>query len=49
MKPEKIIQFIFFKSEKGNMPVRDFLLSLSNDDCDKVGQDLMEVEYGWPI
>lgn len=39
----------FYKSDSGNEPVREWLLSLSKADRTKVGEDIKEVEFGWPI
>lgn len=39
----------FYVSAAGNMPVRDWILSLNTDDKRGVGKDIQKVEYGWPI
>lgn len=50
-KPEepKKIPLIFFKTERGNEPVREWLLSLNEEDRHTVGFDLMQVQYSWPV
>jgi len=39
----------FFESENGTMPVRDWLLSLSEADRKAIGDDVRTAEFGWPI
>ena len=39
----------FFLSENGKMPVRDWLLSLSEDDRKAIGNDICTAEFGWPV
>lgn len=39
----------FYRSDSGNEPVRDWLLSLTKADRTKVGEDIKEVEFGWPV
>ena len=45
----KIITVNFYKSEKGNEPVREWLKSLSKEDKIIIGEDIKTVEYGWPL
>lgn len=40
---------VFFKTETGGEPVREWLLSLSQEDRHTIGADLLAVQYGWPI
>jgi phage-related protein len=46
---QKRIPAIFFKTEAGGEPVRDWLKSLSRNDRKLIGTDIMTVEFGWPI
>jgi phage-related protein len=39
----------FFKTEAGNEPVKDWLLSLDWDSKKIIGNDIKTAEYGWPI
>ena len=39
----------FFKTETGNEPVREWLLSLSQDEKKIIGEDIKTVQFGWPI
>jgi phage-related protein len=45
----KTIIVNFYKSEKGNEPVREWLKSLSKEDKTIIGEDIKTVEYGWPL
>ena len=46
---QKRIPAIFFRTEAGGEPVRDWLRILSRDDRKLIGIDIMTVEFGWPI
>ncbi|MEM6903095.1 MAG: type II toxin-antitoxin system RelE/ParE family toxin [Pseudomonadota bacterium] len=39
----------FWQSEAGNMPVREWLLSLEEADRKAIGDDIRTAEFGWPI
>ncbi|MDR2214994.1 MAG: type II toxin-antitoxin system RelE/ParE family toxin [Nevskiaceae bacterium] len=43
------IELVFYRTGAGNMPVRDWLLSLSVDDRRLIGQDLQRVQFRWPV
>ncbi len=45
----KKINVVFYRTEAGNEPVREWLLSLEKEDKKTVGVDIKTVEYGWPI
>lgn len=45
----KTITVKFYKSEKGNEPVREWLKSLCKEDKTIIGEDIKTVEYGWPL
>jgi phage-related protein len=41
---------IFFRTEAGGEPLRDWLKSLpSPEDRKRIGEDIKTVEFGWPI
>jgi phage-related protein len=40
---------VFFQSETGNEPVRDWLLSLDKSERKIIGDDILKVQYCWPI
>ncbi len=39
----------FFQTIGGEMPVRDWLLSLSAEDRKVIGDDIRTAEFGWPV
>jgi len=39
----------YFKTDTGNEPVREWLLSLSQDEKKIIGEDIKTVQFGWPI
>ena len=46
----KRIEAIFYKTNSGNEPVRDWLVSdLGKRDRQTVGMNLKDTEYGWPV
>ena len=45
----KKITVLFYKTEMGNEPVREWLLTLSKEDKQSIGVDIKTVEFGWPI
>ena len=45
----KRIQARFYESASGNMPVREWLLDLSDEDRKIIGLDIATAEFGWPI
>ena len=45
----KRVPAIFFRTEAGNEPVREWLRALSSADRRSIGEDIRTVEYGWPL
>lgn len=45
----KSVTAIFFRTEAGGEPVRDWLKELEKDDRKRIGEDIKTVEFGWPI
>src|SRR5512145_2892002 len=43
------LQVVFFKTQSGNEPVREWLRTLSLDDKKTIGEDIKTVQFGWPI
>jgi phage-related protein len=39
----------FYKTDAGNEPAREWLLSLSQEDKKTIGEDIKTVQFGWPI
>jgi hypothetical protein len=48
-KQRKRVPAIFFRTEAGGEPVREWLKALSKKDRKLVGEDIRTVELGWPI
>lgn len=46
---DKIIQVVFYRTESGNEPVREWLSEMSIQDKKLIGTDIRAVELGWPI
>ena len=46
---EKRVPLVFFRTDTGSEPVREWLLGLPKADRRIVGVSLKELEYGWPI
>lgn len=40
---------IFFKSEMGSEPVRDWLMTLTKTDRKQIGEEISYVQFKWPI
>ena len=45
----KRIPAIFYCTEAGGEPVRDWLKGLSLEDRKRIGEDIKTVEFGWPV
>ncbi len=45
----KRVPAIFYRTEAGGEPVREWLKGLSPDDRKRIGEDIKTVEFGWPI
>src|SRR5437773_11596997 len=46
---ERKLDAVFFKTEQGPEPVRDWLLSLPKSERKIIGDDVLKVQYCWPI
>ena len=49
MKAERPLCVVFFKSDAGNEPVREWLKELPKEDCKIIGADILTVQYAWPV
>jgi phage-related protein len=45
----KRVPAIFYRTEGGGEPVRDWLRGFSPEDRKRIGEDIKTVEFGWPI
>lgn len=48
-KQGKRVPAIFYCTEAGGEPVREWLRGLSPEDRKRIGEDVKTVEFGWPI
>lgn len=48
-KAMKRVPAVFYKTEAGNEPLRDWLRSLEPIDRRFIGEDIKTVEFGWPL
>ncbi len=46
--PQKTL-LVFFRSESGNEPVREWLKELPEDERHAVGKDLLRAQWRWPV
>jgi phage-related protein len=49
MNSERPLNVVFFKTETGNEPVREWLKGLSKEDRKVIGADILTVQYAWPV
>jgi len=49
MKAGRPLKVVFFKTDNGSEPVRDWLKKLSKEDCKIIGTDILSVQYAWPL
>ena len=49
MKAERPLHVVFFKTDTGNEPVREWLKELPKEDCKVIGADILTVQYAWPV
>jgi phage-related protein len=43
------LQVVFYKSDSGKEPVRDWLKKLDKEDRKVIGEDIKTVQFGWPL
>lgn len=49
MNDEPILRVVFFRTESGREPVREWLRNLSKDDRKTIGEDIKLVQFRWPL
>jgi len=49
MKAERPLNVVFFKTDAGNEPVREWLKSLPSEECKTIGVDILKVQFAWPL
>ena len=45
----KRIPVVFYRTDTGNEPVRQWLKAMESEDKRLIGEDIKTVEFGWPI
>ncbi len=49
MKPLKRLPAVFYRTDRGREPVREWLKGLDPEDRKAIGEDIKDVEFSWPI
>jgi phage-related protein len=44
-----VLCVVFYRTEAGNEPVRQWLKGLRREDRKAIGQDIKTAQYGWPL
>ena len=44
-----VLKVVFYRSEAGNEPVRDWLKDFHRDDKRQIGEDIKTAQLGWPL
>lgn len=44
-----VLKVVFYRSEAGNEPVRDWLKGLAQDYKRQIGEDIKTAQLGWPL
>jgi phage-related protein len=47
--PPRKIQLVFFRSDAGREPVREWLKSLDETERHAIGKDLLRAQWRWPV
>ena len=46
---EPVLRVLFYRTEAGTEPVREWLKGLTREERRAVGQDVKTAQYGWPL
>jgi phage-related protein len=46
---QPILNVVFYRTEYGNEPVREWLKDMRREDCRTIGEDIKTVQFGWPL
>jgi len=49
MSTEPILRVVFFRTDSGREPVREWLLELDTEDRKTIGEDVKLVQFRWPL
>jgi phage-related protein len=44
-----ILNVVFYKTEAGKEPVREWLKDMPKEDRQAIGEDIKTAQYGWPL
>ena len=44
-----MLHVVFYRTESGREPVRDWLATLIREDKKAIGDDIKTVQFGWPL
>ena len=44
-----VLNVVFYRSDAGNEPVREWLKDLHRDDKRQIGEDIKTAQLGWPL
>lgn len=44
-----VLKVVFYRSESGSEPVREWLRELPREDKRKIGEDIKTAQLGWPL
>ncbi|HWB98331.1 MAG TPA: type II toxin-antitoxin system RelE/ParE family toxin [Bryobacteraceae bacterium] len=47
--PPQKVPLVFFRTEAGSEPVRDWLKGLSQSERQAIGKDLLRAQWQWPV
>jgi phage-related protein len=47
--PDLHLRVVFFRTLRGNEPVREWLKSLHREEKRTLGEDIKTVQFGWPL
>ncbi|TFY91032.1 type II toxin-antitoxin system RelE/ParE family toxin [Pseudomonas nabeulensis] len=45
---QPVLNVVFYRTETGNEPVREWLMDLPREDRKLIGIDIKSVQFGWP-
>lgn len=44
-----LLEVVFYRTDAGNEPVREWLKGLERQDRKTIGEDIKTVQFGWPL
>jgi len=49
MKSDRPLAVVFYRTQSGNEPVREWLKNMAREERHLIGEDLLTVQHAWPI